>query len=69
MPISSWMRNELKSWTNDLLSESINSKHNFFNQNIIDKIKNEHFSGINNHEHKLWSLIQFNSWYMNNKSN
>ena len=66
MPISSWMKNELKDWTNDYLSKSNNSKHGFFNQDVIDKIKDQHFSNTYNHEHKLWSLIQFNSWYLNN---
>ena len=66
MPISNWMKNELKDWTNDYLSKSNNSKHGFFNQDVIDKIKDQHFTNAYNHEHKLWSLIQFNSWYQNN---
>ena len=63
IPISNWIRNDLKEWVNDILSYSMNSKHNLFNQKIIEKTKKEHFEGLYNHEHKLWSLIQFNSWY------
>ena len=65
VPISKWMKNELKDWTNDMLSKKNNSTHGFFNQNVIENIKDQHFRNINNHEHKLWSLIQFNSWYQN----
>ena len=65
MPISNWMKNELKDWTNDMLSKKNNSMHGLFNQNVVDKIKEQHFKNVNNHEHKLWSLIQFNSWYQN----
>ena len=37
-----------------------------FNYNTILNIKNEHFAGIKNHQYKIWSLIQFNSWYEEN---
>ena len=68
IPISIWMKNELKDWTNDLLSREICNKHNLFNFNIVDKLKSDHFSGFRNNENKLWSLIQFNQWYLNNIS-
>ena len=64
IPISDWMRNDLKDWVNDILSPEICNKHNFFNFKKIQKLKVEHFKGISNHEHKLWSLIQFNNWYL-----
>ena len=66
IPISSWMRTDLKDWVNDTLSLEICNKHNFFKYSIVEKIKNEHFSNKKNHENKLWSLLQFNSWYLNN---
>ena len=64
IPISDWMRNDLKNWVNDILSPEICNKHNYFNFQIIQQLKDEHFKGISNHEHKLWSLIQFNNWYL-----
>ena len=63
IPVSNWLKNDLKDWVNEILSYSMNSKHNLFNQQVIEKTKKEHFEGYYNHEHKLWSLIQFNSWY------
>jgi|MDTC01.3.fsa_nt_gb asparagine synthase (glutamine-hydrolysing) len=63
IPVSDWIKNDLKDWVNETLSYSMNSKHNLFNQKVIEKTKKEHFEGHFNHEHKLWSLIQFNSWY------
>ena len=66
IPISDWMRNDLKDWVNDMLSKDILNKHKLFNYNTILNIKNEHFAGIKNHQYKIWSLIQFNSWYEEN---
>tara|TARA_Y100000590_G_scaffold457443_1_gene610087 strand:- start:1593 stop:3539 length:1947 start_codon:yes stop_codon:yes gene_type:complete len=68
IPISEWMQKDLKDWVNDILSSEVCNKHNFFDYKIIQKLKNEHFSGESNHEHKLWSLIQFNNWYLKNIS-
>ena len=63
LPISKWLRKDLKDWVNDTLSHSMNSKHNLFNQDIVEKTKKDHFDYLSNNEHKLWSLIQFNAWY------
>ena len=69
VPISEWMRTDLKDWVNDNLSESVCKKHNFFNYKVIEKTKKEHFNGNYNHELKLWSLLQFNQWYLENFNN
>ena len=66
IPVSLWMRNELKEWVNDMLSSDMLSKHGFFNSSVVNKVKKEHFNLHHNHEHKLWSLIQFNQWYSDN---
>ena len=59
---------ELKDWTESLLSKQTCDNHGLFNFNVINKYKNEHFSNHYNHEHKLWSIIQFNQWYIKNKN-
>ena len=64
IPISLWMRTDLKKWVQEILSEEINSLHGFFNQKTVNRYLDEHLEGKFNHEHKLWSLIQFNSWYV-----
>jgi len=63
VPIANFLRSDLKEWAGDFISPSINNKHNLFNQNIINKTFNDHLLGNINNEHKLWSIIQFNSWY------
>ena len=65
VPLFHWFRTDLKEWVNEILSKKNCETHNFFNYKIVEKIKNEHFDNIMNHEKKLWTLIQFNSWYEN----
>ena len=66
VPVSIWLKKELKDWAYDHISKETNSKHNFFNQEVVEKIFKEHVEGKVNHEYKLWYLIQFNQWYLNN---
>lgn len=65
VPLFHWFRCDLKDWVNEILSKKNCEIHNFFNYKIVEKIKNEHFNNTMNHEKKLWTLIQFNSWYNN----
>ena len=65
VPIGKMMRGSLKSWTNDILSKNRCSKHGFFDFNIVENEKNNHFNNITNNQYKLWSLIQFNEWFHN----
>ena len=38
-------------------------KHSLFDMKKVNKVKNDHFNNIQNNEHKLWSILQFNQWY------
>ena len=67
IPISKWMRGELKDWVNDTLSDEALNEHNLFDKTVVSKVKEEHFKGLANNEHKLWSILQFNQWYIANK--
>ena len=61
-----WLKDELKDWAYDHLSCETNLKNNFFNQKVVDDTFKEHVDGRVNNEYKLWYLIQFNQWYLNN---
>ena len=63
LPISYWMKNELKDWVNDTLTKENLNRYNLFNYDSVNNLKEQHFDGKFNNEHKLWSLIQFNEWF------
>ena len=67
VPISEWMKKDLKDFTEDYCSSAVNASHGFFNQLAVNKILTEHMQGEANHEHKLWTIVQFNSWYLSQK--
>jgi asparagine synthase (glutamine-hydrolysing) len=63
IPLSSWLRNELKPLCNELLSDQALSKHNLFNYAFVKKLKEEHFSVKQNHRKLLWTLMIFQMWW------
>jgi asparagine synthase (glutamine-hydrolysing) len=63
IPLSSWLRNELKPLCNELLSEHTLSKHNLFNYPFVKQLKEEHFAIKQNHRKLLWTLMIFQMWY------
>ncbi len=65
VPISEWLKKDLKSWADSLLNKSLIESHNLVSYPLINKIKEDHFNNVRNNEHKLWSIIQFNDWYNN----
>ncbi len=60
VPISIWIKNELKEWAHDTL---LQNQHGFFDTAVVQKLFDNHVNDIENNEHKLWSIIQFNQWH------
>ena len=64
IPISKWIRKELKPLALDLLSTE-NLSHGLFNQAYIKRLLQEHLSKRRNHRKLLWNLMVFQMWYRN----
>jgi len=64
IPLSSWLRTELKSLCNELLSEQALSQHNLFNYPFVKQLKDEHFSIKQNNRKLLWTLMIFQMWWL-----
>ncbi|CAA6817484.1 MAG: Asparagine synthetase [glutamine-hydrolyzing] (EC [uncultured Sulfurovum sp.] len=65
IPLSSWMKNELK----DILYSQINKKRldedNIFNSSSIINIRNQFYAGNEAYKYKLWRIFIFQLWYEN----
>jgi asparagine synthase (glutamine-hydrolysing) len=63
IPLSYWLRNDLKYLMNDLFSLSELAKHKLFNAVYVERLKEEHLSRKYNHRKLLWTLMVFQLWY------
>ena len=62
IPINIWLKEDLKDWAEDLLSESALNNQNIFNTNTVRAIWSEHIEGKKDNHNKLWSIINFQLW-------
>ena len=65
IPVSIWLRNELKDMMLDMLSPQRIRKQGIFQTNYIEKMIREHLSCQKNHRKTLWNLLIFQLWMEN----
>lgn len=56
IPLTVWLRNELRPWAEDLL-EKIPQDSQQFNKPMIDRLWNEHVSGLRVRTERLWGIL------------
>ena len=63
IPLSSWLRTDLKYFCDAVISKEKIDALGVFNYPYIEKIKAEHFKGVKNNSRKLWTLLVLCLWY------
>jgi asparagine synthase (glutamine-hydrolysing) len=62
-PMAQWLKNDLRAYTQETLSESNLKKHGLLNYETIKNILGEHFAGKEIHDTLIWSLLVFQKWF------
>jgi asparagine synthase (glutamine-hydrolysing) len=62
IPIKNWLNTQFRPLLEDYLNAQDIRQQGIFQPNTVEQLKAEHFSGIANHSHILWSLIVFQAW-------
>jgi len=62
VPIAAWLRNDLRTWADDLLASEKLRRDGFFNASTVQMIWHEHRSGAADRSNVLWSILMFQSW-------
>jgi asparagine synthase (glutamine-hydrolysing) len=63
VPKAHWLRNELKDWAEDLLSEAALAESGLFKASIIRAKWRAHLNTEHDYSFHLWSVLMFQSWY------
>jgi asparagine synthase (glutamine-hydrolysing) len=63
VPISQWLKTDLKFLIDEHLNEEQIKREGIFNDKIIKRLIDEHLSGKKDHGWQLWNLICFEAWY------
>ena len=67
VPVGQWLRGPLQGWAGELLSESELRVDPIFDAPAVQDAWNAHLLGRGNHEHRLWAILMFQSWWKENR--
>jgi asparagine synthase (glutamine-hydrolysing) len=65
IPINNWLRNELKYLIDKYLDKKLIKEQNIFNERYIDELKYLFFQKKSNNR-KIWIILMFQMWYIEN---
>ncbi len=62
-PMTRWLQTHLKELTLSTLSKKNLGKHGLFNENTVENILTDHYSGREINDTLIWSLVMFQTWH------
>ncbi len=65
IPLSAWLRTDLKPLCDKLLSEESLVKQGLFDKQFVNGLKDRHYSGKENNRKLIWNLMIFQEWSNN----
>jgi asparagine synthase (glutamine-hydrolysing) len=63
MPVSKWLRGDLKELAQDLFSETRIRRDGLFRPEYVGNLLNNHLAGRQDNRKPLWTLLVFQLWY------
>ncbi|MBW2629775.1 MAG: asparagine synthase (glutamine-hydrolyzing) [Deltaproteobacteria bacterium] len=67
VPIGQWLRGPLAEWAAELLDENAIEAEGIFDARTVAGTWKAHQAGHGNHEHQLWAVLMFQSWWSHNR--
>lgn len=62
VPVGKWFRNEMKKYAYEVLLDQKALKRNYFKEEAIKSLLDEHVSGKKDHGQRIWTLINLELW-------
>lgn len=62
IPVSQWLRHELRDWAESLLDERCLRQEGFWDVRLIRQAWTDHLDGRDDYSFKLWGVLMFQAW-------
>jgi asparagine synthase (glutamine-hydrolysing) len=62
-PMAQWLKNELRPYIAENLSEKRLARHGLFDSSSVRRLLDEHMAGREIHDTSIWALLIFQKWY------
>jgi len=62
VPIGTWFRGPYRSIIDEYVLDERASSRGVFNATVVRDLVNRHQSGTENHDERLWALVNFEIW-------
>jgi asparagine synthase (glutamine-hydrolysing) len=62
-PMAQWLRGDLRSYTEQVLSRRELARHGLLDQTTVGRILDDHLAGRETNDTLIWSLVVFQVWY------
>ncbi len=63
VPLNDWLRGPLRDWAESLLDVQKLTQQGYLDAELVQRIWQEHLSGLRNWGERLWAVLMFQSWY------
>ena len=63
VPLSSWLRGDLRSWARDILLDPSALGRGYFRPEAIEGLLDRHAAGADADDKRIWSLVMLELWH------
>lgn len=64
IPLGGWLRGPLRDWAETLLDSTLLEQQGYFNSGAVRRVWAQHIDGQVDRSRKLWSILMFQAWLM-----
>jgi asparagine synthase (glutamine-hydrolysing) len=63
VPLSAWLRTDLREWTREILLDRSSLERGYFRRDAVERLLERHQGGVDADDQRIWSLLMLELWH------
>ena len=63
VPLSAWLRTDLRSWSREILLDPVTLGRGYFRREAVESLLERHAAGVDADDQRIWSLLMLELWH------